>query len=746
MKARRNKLRFESLEPRAMLAGLHFDFTGDTNTPARTALTAAAMIADNPNYIAIVGDLNYGSLSAAGYDTAIGNQFKSYISSSNFFPAIGNHDAPDAAYLAYFNLPTSIQGGERYYSVVRGDTKLIVCDTENGGGGLSPTSTQGLWLKQEVGNSTSKNIIVIFHRPMYSNGSHGSTAGVQWINGLTVNGRTVTLAVTGHDHDYERVIVGGHTSIVVGTGGFKTVGYPLSGSLPGLQYETNQYLGYLRVTETTVGLHGEFVGLVNGTPTVLDSFDVTGNGSSVPPPPPPQPPPPDPPPVPNPNPPPVAVGKVSVFNANKVAEGADLLYVVKLGTAATSQVTVHFTTRANTAGVNAAATPDVDFVSASGNLTFAAGESVKTVTVHTKTDSLTEPDERLDLVLSSPVGVIIGDGRATGDISDSSVISPPPPPPPPPPSNLTIVHEQFRVTNPGNGIVIDAAGKQYIALEDTQFKTAPAVWPSLPAHHGPGESSNGELYPFTIRGTSVNVTVKNVNVTSAITPDVPWDIIKSIGDGDGIRTEGEGVFTVNGARVDNVEDGLSPHTVGNGTFHYTNIYTTRIHDDMIEDDDSVSGEIDHGVFEGHTFFSERGGSGAVGRGPSLVYIHDVAAKLVAMPQTIAKDQQIGYLFKMDSSRHDLIHMVNSVLWVDRIPNQGKSALDIPPGTYEGVTIVWTGSGAYPGKLQPGVTVTTNPAAYTAARDAIFASQNFNALAFSLTIAESIKPIAKIGLF
>ena len=49
-----------------------------------------------------------------------------------------------------------------------------------------------------------------------------------------------------------------------------------------------------------------------------------------------------------------------------------------------------------------------DFVAASGTLTFAAGQTEATVNIATTTDDLDEPDEDLVLVLSDPVGAVIG--------------------------------------------------------------------------------------------------------------------------------------------------------------------------------------------------------------------------------------------------------------------------------------------------------------------------------------------------
>lgn len=47
-------------------------------------------------------------------------------------------------------------------------------------------------------------------------------------------------------------------------------------------------------------------------------------------------------------------------------------------------------------------------------VSFAAGQSVKTVTVTIKGDTVVEPDESFEVVLSAPVGTVIGDGTGVG--------------------------------------------------------------------------------------------------------------------------------------------------------------------------------------------------------------------------------------------------------------------------------------------------------------------------------------------
>src|SRR4051812_10764504 len=80
--------------------------------------------------------------------------------------------------------------------------------------------------------------------------------------------------------------------------------------------------------------------------------------------------------------------------------------------AATSTVTVNGETAAGTAS------SPKDFTAASGTLTFAAGESTKTVTVQIVGETTKEKDETMGVILSNAVGALIADGSGLGTILD----------------------------------------------------------------------------------------------------------------------------------------------------------------------------------------------------------------------------------------------------------------------------------------------------------------------------------------
>ncbi len=181
--------------------------------------------------IVTVGDNNYMDGAADTIDANIGQYYHAYIApyygtygagagataaDNRFFPAMGNHDwyTPGAQpYLAYFTLP----GNERYYMVRRGPIEFFILDADqNEPDGYSANSVQAQWLQQQLAASDAPWKIVLLHDPPYSSSiRHGSDPKVQWP--YAEWGAQVVIA--GHDHQYERLQVGGVWYFVNGSGG-----------------------------------------------------------------------------------------------------------------------------------------------------------------------------------------------------------------------------------------------------------------------------------------------------------------------------------------------------------------------------------------------------------------------------------------------------------------------------------------------------------------------------------------------
>ena len=94
-------------------------------------------------------------------------------------------------------------------------------------------------------------------------------------------------------------------------------------------------------------------------------------------------------------------------------DDATLDFVVTLAPAAAGVVTVDYATSDGTA------TAGDDYTATSGTLTFAAGETTKTVSVPVLDDLVEDDGETVNFALSNASGASLGDGAAVGTIRNT---------------------------------------------------------------------------------------------------------------------------------------------------------------------------------------------------------------------------------------------------------------------------------------------------------------------------------------
>ena len=105
---------------------------------------------------------------------------------------------------------------------------------------------------------------------------------------------------------------------------------------------------------------------------------------------------------------------ISVADATvREEEGATLAFAVTLDRQRDTDVTVDYATG------NGTATAGEDYVAQSGDLTFAAGETAKTIEVEVLDDVHDDGTETMTLTLSNPSGAYIADATATGSIENT---------------------------------------------------------------------------------------------------------------------------------------------------------------------------------------------------------------------------------------------------------------------------------------------------------------------------------------
>lgn len=108
-----------------------------------------------------------------------------------------------------------------------------------------------------------------------------------------------------------------------------------------------------------------------------------------------------------------AAPTLSISNATTTEGGTLVFTVTKSGAGAAS---------ASWATANGTATSGSDYTAASGTISFALGETSKTVSITTADDAFVEPGETMTVSLSNPSsGVTIGTATGTGTIGDNDV-------------------------------------------------------------------------------------------------------------------------------------------------------------------------------------------------------------------------------------------------------------------------------------------------------------------------------------
>ena len=243
-----------------------FAVIGDFGNTANTKLVAALVKGWAPEFVVTVGDNAYedDDLGTNG----IKKTWRDFHPSRMLY-AIGNHDQDRlAAFLQFARSP----GNERYFDVVRGPVHFFFVNSDpREADGIVQGSTQGQWLQEQLGRSAAAWRVVVAHHPPYSSGAlHGGTPDLRW----PFLAWGADLVLSGHDHDYERLVVDQMTYVVNGLGGHshRAFGTPVAGSL--LRF-TGQY-GAQRCTADSRRLRLEFVtldGVVRDTLELLKPYD-----------------------------------------------------------------------------------------------------------------------------------------------------------------------------------------------------------------------------------------------------------------------------------------------------------------------------------------------------------------------------------------------------------------------------------------------------------------------------------------
>lgn len=167
----------------------------------------------------MLGDNAYNSGLDTEYQRAVFDMYPDTLRNLFLWPTIGNHESAQSftavsfPYLNIFTLPQNAEAGgvpsgsSKYYSFDYGNIHFVSLDSMTSGRSTNTAMVQ--WLINDLAATAQEWIVVFFHHPPYTKGSHNSDTEAELIEIrqninpiLEANG--VDLVLSGHSHCYER--------------------------------------------------------------------------------------------------------------------------------------------------------------------------------------------------------------------------------------------------------------------------------------------------------------------------------------------------------------------------------------------------------------------------------------------------------------------------------------------------------------------------------------------------------------
>lgn len=184
---------------------------GDFGVGDKHERAVANLVAKHrPDFVVTTGDNVYKQ--GKSYDRLVGRYYPQPL-----VPATGNHDhlLNISRFDSYFGTTKETRN---YIYHAASSVDFFVLDSDAGLKSSKTRQEQWNWLVRSVGKSTANFKVVVLHHPPYSSSTkHGSTKVFQW----AYRSMGVDLVLSGHDHDYERVVRDGLNYVVDGAGGAK---------------------------------------------------------------------------------------------------------------------------------------------------------------------------------------------------------------------------------------------------------------------------------------------------------------------------------------------------------------------------------------------------------------------------------------------------------------------------------------------------------------------------------------------
>lgn len=275
----------------------------------------------------------------------------------------------------------------------------------------------------------------------------------------------------------------------------------------------------------------------------------------------------------------------------------------------------------------------------------------------------------------------------------------------------TTINQQWAVASPPDNITYDLTG-----VTSTAYP-------------------NGGASPFALGNSSesVNICVNGGRLDGDTDDSLGWSYYHDQHNAACIRVVAKGFAQVNGIRCNDVEDGLkflensdkTPNT-NDLVLYSSGTYFDRVRDDCFENDYTVGGVLHDSLWERcNSGISERPSGDRTWPTPSSETL-TLDHMLIGLWETWhEKDNDMGHnaIFKWEPAAANRLVIKCSIFYVPEMSLNGADSMAIPAGTTiddsacpgSPSTLVWGGSGAYPGDLN-GVPlrISTNVSEWTTA--------------------------------
>ena len=164
-----------------------------------------------------LGDLAYTSGTNAQFQAALFEPYGDLLANTAIWPVYGNHDDRRWTYFRVFDLPQRCEAGgvasktENYYAIDYSNVHFVMLDSQESD--RSKTGKMAKWLQRDLAENDKPWVIVAFHHPPYTKGSHdsdeeydsrGRMQDMREIFLPMLEQAGVDLVLSGHSHMYER--------------------------------------------------------------------------------------------------------------------------------------------------------------------------------------------------------------------------------------------------------------------------------------------------------------------------------------------------------------------------------------------------------------------------------------------------------------------------------------------------------------------------------------------------------------